>query len=1223
MSRILPDGFNNTDFLEDISIFSLNNSIIGQYAGKSIRGNNNLAIGVNAGKLGLDINNSIFLGPNAGSKVLNANQVILIGDDNSSFLNLSNIVNIGFNDITTNSNLIKITNDKEILSLNNIGFNNQGFSEISIGNYNSNINGSISIGYCNISTIDNSIVIGNLIKNDRFNINIDNLLCSEKNDNQEVIYLACGAYKDYPVILGSISDFSSNFTVNNFITSVFKIKNSKNKSISFKTSTNINLIYNFPLLPSNDNSFLSIDKNGNLFWLPIEPNMIKIIDSSANIICNNLETNKIIGDASLITYINITEGNTTDQLKEGVNNLYSTFNLISEVFYDYIHNVKSDDIKEGTNNYYFDFDKYNKDFTGKLNKFTTDDLRVIERTSNTIRFYSFDDYNKISYEYLASNNLDVINEGKSNLFFDEKKININFNLLKEGTSNKYFNFSSNFNIINSNFNLKTTDDFKEGSSNYFFNSYSINSNINLFFDGLTTDNIIEGSNLFLDYANFYNYLIHNFPTLDSIPLGTSNNYFNIINTDEKYSFNTDNIKQGTSNFYLPNRYNLATVISTITTTDTYKQGSSNLYYYEDTGVNYFQNNIPKVATTDNIKQGTSNKFITNNFYNNDLEIKGFLKTNNLNIIGSSINFIDKLNASNLVPTIGPNTEVYNIYDYDKLFLNSRLSNIEISYCNVNPTSSTNVPFIIYNNNVGINTTNPLYNLDVNGTINSKSIICSNLKTTYLNAINFAQSYVVDSVSIYNDGSVSSMKIIRNEPVNDNDPKYDLNIVDILNSGVSILSVSPNNNIGINKLYPNIIYKLDIGGDVQANDFFIKDTNISNIFVDSNVLANSSNLINYNNLSNLPIILNKFETSNNFTTKIENVWNTIDTNIYNNNQGNIGIGTTNPQYKLHITNNISANEYFKTNINISNIFVTSNVLSNTSNKLANYNNLYNVPSLFTKTETFNNFTTKTENVWTTINNNIYNNNKGNVGIKNINPQYNLDIGSGTNNTGDIFQRYFSIGNNLLATQTSISDICARFGSSIWCQSFITTSSDGRIKTNIENIDGEILLDKILSIKPKSYNFKDGINKGNKKEFGFIAQEVKEIIPEVVSIVNDFIPNIYKIGKVKLNIITFDDDEIYNQNNDININDNIKLITDNNTTIICKIINYDNHSITINQILNENQIFVYGTEVNDFHTIAKEHLFTLNISATQELYKIIKKQQNEIDFMKAILIKNNLI
>ncbi len=1222
MSKLLPDGFNNTDFIEDISIFSLNNSMIGQYAGKNIRGNNNLAIGVNAGKLGLDINNSLFLGPTAGSNVLNANQVISIGDDNSSFLNLSNIVNIGFNNITTNSNLIKITNDKELLSLNKIGFNNQGFSEISIGNYNSNINGSISIGYCNISTIDNSIVIGNLIKNDRFNINIDNLLCSEKNNNQEVIYLACGAYKDYPIILGSINDFSSNFTVNNFITSVFKIKNSKNKSISFKTSTNINLIYNFPLLPNNDNSFLSIDKNGNLFWLPIEPDMIKIIDSSANIICNNLETNKIIGDASLITYINITQGNTTDQLKEGVNNLYSTFNLISDVFYDYIINVKSDDITEGTNNYYFDFDKYNEDFSGKLNKFTTDDLKVIERTSNTIRFYSFDDYNKISYEYLASNNLDIINEGKSNLYFDEKKININFNLVKEGTSNKYFNFSSNFNIINSNFYLKTTDDFKEGTSNYFFNNYSINSNINIFFNDLTTDNIIVGSNLFLNYVTLYKYLIHNFPTLDSIPMGISNNYFNIINTDEKYYFNTDSIKQGTSNFYLPNKNKLTNVIATLTTSDTYKQGLSNIYYYEDIGINYFQSNIPKVTNINNIKQGTSNKFITNNFYNSDLEIKGVLKTNNLNIIGSSINLIDTLNASNLKPKIGPNTEVYSIYDYDKLFLNSRLSNIEISYCNINPLNSTNVPFIVYNNNVGINTTNPLYNLDVNGTINSKSIICSNLKATYLNATNFAQSYVVDTIGVYNDGSVSSIKIIRNEPDNDNDPKYDLNIIDILNSGVSVLSVSPNNNIGINKLNPNIIYKLDVDGDIQINDLFIKDTNISNIFVDSNILANSSNLINYYNLSNLPVIFNKTETSNIFTTKIENVWNTLDNNIYNNNNGNIGIGTTNPQYKLHITNNISANEYFKTNINISNIFVTSNILENTSNKLANYNNLYNIPPLFTKTETSNNFTTKKENVWTTtINNNIYNNNIGNVGIKTTNPQYNLDIGSASGSTGTIQQRFFNVNAGLTSGNTSINNICARFGSSIWCQSSITSSSDARIKTNIENIDSKTILDKFLYIKPKCYNFKDRINKGNIKEYGFIAQEIKEIIPEVVSIQNEFIPNIYKIGNVKLNTIFFDG--CYNENNDIKINDNIKLITDNDTIIICKIINYDSQSITINQLLNENKIFVYGTEVNDFHTIAKEYLFTLNISATQELYKIIKKQQKEIEYMKAILIKNNII
>jgi hypothetical protein len=42
-------------------------------------------------------------------------------------------------------------------------------------------------------------------------------------------------------------------------------------------------------------------------------------------------------------------------------------------------------------------------------------------------------------------------------------------------------------------------------------------------------------------------------------------------------------------------------------------------------------------------------------------------------------------------------------------------------------------------------------------------------------------------------------------------------------------------------------------------------------------------------------------------------------------------------------------------------------------------------------------------------------------------------------------------------------------------------------------------------------------------------------------------------------------------------------------------------------------VYGEEVNDFRTVDYEGLTTLNISATQELSKLVKKQEEAIDLL----------
>ena len=69
--------------------------------------------------------------------------------------------------------------------------------------------------------------------------------------------------------------------------------------------------------------------------------------------------------------------------------------------------------------------------------------------------------------------------------------------------------------------------------------------------------------------------------------------------------------------------------------------------------------------------------------------------------------------------------------------------------------------------------------------------------------------------------------------------------------------------------------------------------------------------------------------------------------------------------------------------------------------------------------------------------------------------------------------------------------------------------------------------------------------------------------------------------------------------------------------------------LNQIkLNENLIsskcFVYGSIVDDFHTLDKTYIFTLNVCATQELYKLIQQQQQQIiDLQNQInIIKSQL-
>jgi len=62
---------------------------------------------------------------------------------------------------------------------------------------------------------------------------------------------------------------------------------------------------------------------------------------------------------------------------------------------------------------------------------------------------------------------------------------------------------------------------------------------------------------------------------------------------------------------------------------------------------------------------------------------------------------------------------------------------------------------------------------------------------------------------------------------------------------------------------------------------------------------------------------------------------------------------------------------------------------------------------------------------------------------------------------------------------------------------TNISDTRIKRDIEDIDDNEGLIKIFLIQPKTYKYIDE-NKGTEKVIGFIAQQIREIIPAAVDL-----------------------------------------------------------------------------------------------------------------------------
>ena len=236
----------------------------------------------------------------------------------------------------------------------------------------------------------------------------------------------------------------------------------------------------------------------------------------------------------------------------------------------------------------------------------------------------------------------------------------------------------------------------------------------------------------------------------------------------------------------------------------------------------------------------------------------------------------------------------------------------------------------------------------------------------------------------------------------------------------------------------------------------------------------------------------------------------------------------------------------------------------------------------------------------------------IGLYGAASSFLLDVASFTSN--DTFNaRYFNYNSANLGSGTFI-DICARFRGSIWVQSWIATSSDSRIKEDIEDINDDSALQMILAIEPKTYKYIDKVSKGNKKVYGFIAQQIREVIPEATILQTSYIPNMMLLADYDKEIITLPSQPTKMI---IKLNDKIRCYDKDNKEVFVEVEEViDGLTFRIKPLeYTDSKIFIHGTEVDDFHTISKEYIFTLNVCATQELHRRIISQEERIKELEA--------
>lgn len=182
-----------------------------------------------------------------------------------------------------------------------------------------------------------------------------------------------------------------------------------------------------------------------------------------------------------------------------------------------------------------------------------------------------------------------------------------------------------------------------------------------------------------------------------------------------------------------------------------------------------------------------------------------------------------------------------------------------------------------------------------------------------------------------------------------------------------------------------------------------------------------------------------------------------------------------------------------------------------------------------------------------------------------------------------------------------------------------TSDRRIKRDIVELDDEESLTILRKLKPCKYNYVPSYNINKNKQIGFIAQEVREVLPGAVSLDTKWIPNISCIAEVKYGA----DENLVRLNltnelpTDVTVEKNTKLSIGTPSKGRVNVIVVNVLSNTIVEVKAEDedyfkskppQVFVYGTFVNDFHHLFKDKIWAVGVSALQQIDRIHNNQKN---------------
>jgi hypothetical protein len=178
-----------------------------------------------------------------------------------------------------------------------------------------------------------------------------------------------------------------------------------------------------------------------------------------------------------------------------------------------------------------------------------------------------------------------------------------------------------------------------------------------------------------------------------------------------------------------------------------------------------------------------------------------------------------------------------------------------------------------------------------------------------------------------------------------------------------------------------------------------------------------------------------------------------------------------------------------------------------------------------------------------------------------------------------------------------------------------TSDERIKKEISDINDASALETLRLIQPKTYKYKDEEKMGSDVVYGFIAQQVQEVLPYATKTLTEYLPSIREMVNVtQSNVVTF---------TNFNTND----LLSNTTIIQAQLFKGEYKDLTISEIIDEHSIrveedltemlheddtrlYIYGEQVDDFLFLKKESIFTVATAALQEVDRQLQAEKAKV-------------